>query len=319
MPEAYGRIDAAMVQAAARRWLDPTQRSVVTLGPGGRPDVTAAKQRTVRAVDVGRGLRLHRFQTPGGLPVTVAQRGRIPLVAVRLVLASGAAGDPAGKEGLADFTMRLLRRGTAHRDAHALDEAIEFVGASLGLFAGEDQVAIALTTPAEHLPAMLEVLSELVRVPSFPEEEVRTERERSLGQFANDVDDPSLLADRALLRTAWAGHPYGHDVSGTRASVSRFGSEDPVSFHAAHFGPRPGAPLRGRGGGPGRRRTPDPDRLRRPGRAARTTGWTFPHLPGSAAQAAWWWSTGRSRPRARSASPVRRTAGARRCSSPPRW
>jgi zinc protease len=201
--------------------------------------VTAAKQRTTRAVDVGRGLRLHRFETPGGLPVTVAQRGRIPLVAVRLVLASGAAGDPAGKEGLADFTMRLLRRGTAHRDAHALDEAIEFVGASLGLFAGEDQVAVALTTPAEHLPAMLEVLSELVRVPSFPEDEVRTERERSLGQFANDVDDPSLLADRALLRTAWAGHPYGHDVTGTRATVSGFGREDAQRFHTSYFGPRP--------------------------------------------------------------------------------
>ena len=33
LPEAYGRIDAARVQAAARRWLDPTQRSVVTLVP----------------------------------------------------------------------------------------------------------------------------------------------------------------------------------------------------------------------------------------------------------------------------------------------
>jgi len=201
--------------------------------------VTAAKQRTVRAIDVGRGLKLHRFETSGGLSVTVAQRGRIPLVAVRLVLSSGAAGDPSGKEGLADFTMRLLRRGTAPRDAHALDEAIEFVGASLGLFAGEDQVAVALTTPAEHLPAMLQVLSELARVPSFPEEEVRTERERSLGQFANDVDDPSLLADRALLRTAWAGHPYGHDVTGTRASVARFARQDAVDFHATHFGPRP--------------------------------------------------------------------------------
>jgi predicted Zn-dependent peptidase len=33
LAEAYGRIDAAKVQAAARRWLDPTQRSVVTLVP----------------------------------------------------------------------------------------------------------------------------------------------------------------------------------------------------------------------------------------------------------------------------------------------
>jgi len=33
LPEAYGRIDAPAVQASARRWLDPTQRSVVTLVP----------------------------------------------------------------------------------------------------------------------------------------------------------------------------------------------------------------------------------------------------------------------------------------------
>ena len=33
LPEAYGRVDAAQVQAAARRWLNPTQRSVVTLVP----------------------------------------------------------------------------------------------------------------------------------------------------------------------------------------------------------------------------------------------------------------------------------------------
>ncbi|HTS82928.1 MAG TPA: pitrilysin family protein [Myxococcaceae bacterium] len=201
--------------------------------------MNAAKQRSARGSGTARGLQLHRFETPGGLRVTVAPRGRIPLVAVRLVLSSGAAVDPAGKEGLADFTMRLLRRGTAQRNAHDLDEAIEFVGASLGLFAGEDQVAVPLTTPAEHLPAMLGVLAELVRSPSFPDEEVRIERERSLGQFANDVDDPSLLADRALLKVAWAGHPYGHDVSGTRASVARFQREDAVRFHAAHFGPRP--------------------------------------------------------------------------------
>jgi len=33
LPERYGRIDAERVQAAARKWLDPTQRSVVTLVP----------------------------------------------------------------------------------------------------------------------------------------------------------------------------------------------------------------------------------------------------------------------------------------------
>ena len=55
-----------------------------------------------------------------------------------------------------------------------------------------------------------------------------------------DVDLIAIdVPDRALLRTAWAGHPYGHDVSGTRVSVGRFTREDTVRFHAEHFGPRP--------------------------------------------------------------------------------
>ena len=203
--------------------------------------MNATESRTTRGARIAGtapGLRLERFRTAEGLEVTVAPRGRVPLVAVRLVLEAGAAVDPVGQEGLADFMVRLLRRGTARRDAHAIDEAVEFVGASLGLYAGEDHLALTLTTPAEHLGAMLDVLSELVQQPSFPEAEVATERERSLGQFANDVDDPSLLAERALIRTAWEGHPYGHDVSGTRASVGRFQRDDVVRFHREHLGPK---------------------------------------------------------------------------------
>ena len=83
-------------------------------------------------------------------------------------------------------------------------------------------MALALTTPAEHLPAMLEVLGGAGAGAQLPARtRFDTERERSLAQFANDVDDPWLLADRALQRTVWGAHPYGHDVAGTRASVAR--------------------------------------------------------------------------------------------------
>src|SRR5262249_18011209 len=136
--------------------------------PRGSAGVMATKSRTTRGARASGaipGLRLERFQTDEGLEVTIAPRGRVPLGAVRLVLQAGAAMDPPGQEGLADFTVRLLRRGTGRRDAHAIDEAVEFVGASLGLYAGEDHLALTLTTPAEHLGPMLEVLSELVQQP----------------------------------------------------------------------------------------------------------------------------------------------------------
>jgi len=181
---------------------------------------------------------LHESTTASGLKVIAAERGPLPLVSVRLVIRAGSATDPEGKQGLADFTARLLRRGTRHLNAQAIDEAVEFVGASLGVGVSEDAVSLALTTPAEHFGPMLNVLGQLVREPIFPQSEVDDARERELAHFANDLDDPSIIADRALVRALWGDHPYGHDVGGSSKSVRTFTREDAVRFHAERFGPK---------------------------------------------------------------------------------
>ena len=178
------------------------------------------------------------FTTADGLDVEVARRGRVPLVSIRLVMQPGTAADPPARPGLVDFTVKLMRRGTRLLDADALNEAVEFVGASLGVYAAEDFVALAVTTPAEHLGEMLDVLGQMVREPTFPPDEFDTEQARTLAQFSNDVDDPGLLADRALQRAIWGSHPYGHDVAGNRVSVEALRREDVVALHRDVFGPR---------------------------------------------------------------------------------
>jgi zinc protease len=183
---------------------------------------------------------LEQFTTRGGLKVILARREPIPLVSVRLVLQGGAATDPTGRFGLADFTARLLRRGTRTRTADQINDAVEFVGASLGGGASEDFSAVSLTTPSRHLEPMLEVMTSLVREPSFPEGEVESARRRALAHLANDLDDPGLVADRALTLALWGDHPYGHDAGGSARDVGRFTREDVVAFHRERFGPRVG-------------------------------------------------------------------------------
>lgn len=176
--------------------------------------------------------------TSSGLQVLAAERGPLPLVSMRLVLRAGGVTDPKDKHGLADFTVRLLRRGTAKMNADAIDEAVEFVGASLAAGVSEDLMSLYITTPAEHFPAMLQVLGQLVREPIFPEKEVDLARERALAQFANDLDDPSTIADRAFTQALWGDHPYGHDVGGSASHVRTFTREDVVRFHRERIGPK---------------------------------------------------------------------------------
>jgi len=178
--------------------------------------------------------------TPGGLKIVIARRGPLPLASIHLVLRAGSSSDPRGKAGLAEFVAELLRRGTRRRSADEINEAVEFYGAALSCGADEDTLSVRVSTPSEHLGTMLRIVSELVREPSFPPKEVAAARERLVAQLANDLDDPALLADRALLRALWGDHPYGHDVAGTARDAASFVRRDAVDFHRARFGPRVG-------------------------------------------------------------------------------
>src|SRR5690349_14276723 len=65
---------------------------------------------------------IHESTTSSGLKVLAAERGPLPLVAARLVIRAGSSTDPQDKHGLADFTARLMRRGTARMSADEIDE-----------------------------------------------------------------------------------------------------------------------------------------------------------------------------------------------------
>ncbi|HEX8435555.1 pitrilysin family protein [Archangium sp.] len=181
---------------------------------------------------------VHESTTSSGLKVLAAERGPLPLVAARLVIRAGSSTDPKDKHGLADFTARLMRRGTAKLSADEIDETIEFVGASFSVGANEDLLSLFVVTPAEHFPAMLSMLGQIVREPAFPEREFDMAKMRALAGFANDLDDPSVIADRALTRALWGDHPYGHDVGGSTPHVLSFQREDVVRFHRERMGPR---------------------------------------------------------------------------------
>lgn len=172
-----------------------------------------------------------------GLKVTLVQRGPLPLVAVRYVARAGSAFDPATRFGLAEMTARLLRRGAGGQTAEVLNEAVDFVGASMSAWAGEDSFGASLTTPVAHLEPMIQMLARILRQPDFPEAEVALGKRRTLAQLTNTLDDPEELADRALVSAIFGGHPYGHETIGLKSHVEGLSRDDIVGYHRAHVVP----------------------------------------------------------------------------------
>ena len=170
-----------------------------------------------------------------GLTVYRLERAGLPLVQVQLLVPAGGAGDPAGKEGLAALTARLLPRGSAGRTAEAFAEEVEFLGGSLDADAGPDRTLVAGEFAARDFEAGLDLLAGMVRSPSFDAAEFARERDLLAASRDAVLDDAAGLASEALARALFPGHPYARPVDGFRPSLKRLTREDVIDWHARRF------------------------------------------------------------------------------------
>lgn len=172
-----------------------------------------------------------------GLTVHLVPRGPLPLVAVRLVIRAGSAFDPTDRLGVGDFAARLFRRGAAGQTADQISDTVDFVGASVGGFANEENVIMSLSTPSKHFDPMFELMAKILLEPDFPETELEMSRRRTLAALTNDLDDPGSLADRALVRATWGTHPYAHETIGGKKDITAMTRDDLKKFHQQRLGP----------------------------------------------------------------------------------
>lgn len=179
----------------------------------------------------------HREVLPNGIVLLVAERPAVPIVAVRVLMRAGAVYDPVDRVGLANLTGAVLTRGTAKRTGPELDSAIEFVGGSVEAGAGRDTLTVSMSTQKKDMALGLDLASEVVLTPTFPEAEVARKVAEIQAAIKRSEEDPGTVASRALGRLVFAGHPYGRPVEGTRESVARLTRDDVVKFYRQYARP----------------------------------------------------------------------------------
>lgn len=176
-----------------------------------------------------------------GLPVRFIPDSRAALVSGVLVLASGEGGVSEPQAGLAGLTGDALQGGTAHRTGEALAVALEEAGTAFQVSVGWEATTVSFTSTAERLDHALSLLAEVVREPSFPDDEIERVRRQRTASLAQRAADPGSLADDEADQTLFPeGHPWRRNVLGTEMSVLALTRDDVVRFAAAAHRPEGG-------------------------------------------------------------------------------
>jgi len=181
---------------------------------------------------------LERHTLSNGLPVLLVGMHETPVVEVILVVRAGAVADAAGREGTAAMTADMLDEGAAGRDALALADAVEFLGASLGAGSTWDAATVRLRVPVARLEPALALMADVALRPDFPEAELQRLRKEALTDLLQARDEPGAIASRALAQAVFGpGHRYGRPQAGDTAQLVALTVADLRAFHAARYVP----------------------------------------------------------------------------------
>ncbi len=102
----------------------------------------------------------------------------------------------------------LMMRGTENKTFQQLQDVKNRIETQLSVGGGPGALQVSVTTTREHLPAAMELMTEILRQPTFPEEELEVIRKMQLAQLEDAKTQPMGLVFNAVQRTL-APHPKG--------------------------------------------------------------------------------------------------------------
>lgn len=172
-----------------------------------------------------------------GVTLLVASRRALPIVTINVTVRAGSLWEPEGRAGLASLTASLLTRGTTTRTATQIDEAVDFIGASLSSEAGRDSGELDLTVLKKDLPRGLGLLADALLRPAFPEGEIARKVRELKAAIRKRQEDPGEVAREAFDELVFGTHPYGRSLEGTEDSLSAIRRDEIVQFYRDHYRP----------------------------------------------------------------------------------
>ncbi len=187
---------------------------------------------------ISSGLVPARQVLDNGAVITVQETSFSPAVTINAVFRAGSLYEPEALPGLAWLLARVLDRGTITRSGDDIAELLDDRGVALKISTNRHVLTLVCTCLSEDYPELLALIGDVVRTPSFPQDQLDRRRAEVITSLRQDQDNPAIRAGEALQELLYGpSHPYGRPSKGTIASIERITREDLDDYHRQRFAP----------------------------------------------------------------------------------
>lgn len=180
---------------------------------------------------------IHRTVLSNRIVLLVSENQAADIIAGRIFIRAGSCYEPREKAGLAHLLSAVMTKGCDGLSSLEIAEKIESVGASLVTDAATDYFLLSLKTVTADFVDILTLAGQLLRSPTFPENQIELEKRLAIQDIRSQKEQPFHLAFEQLRQVMYANHPYSMSVLGDETTMSSITRADLVEYHQTHFRP----------------------------------------------------------------------------------
>jgi predicted Zn-dependent peptidase len=170
-----------------------------------------------------------------GITVITEHMDAVRSVSVGIWFRVGSRDETDEQQGLSHFMEHMMFKGTARRDALAISQDFESIGAEQNAFTSKEYTCYYSRFIDEKAPEIMDILGDMVTASVFSQDAIDSEREVVIEEIARSEDTPDDYIFELFTQGVFPSHQLGRPVIGTREIVGSFMHDDCIGYRDKHY------------------------------------------------------------------------------------
>lgn len=158
-----------------------------------------------------------------------------PVAHIGLFINAGSRDEDSMENGLAHFIEHTIFKGTAKRRAYHILTRLESVGGDLNAYTTKEETCVYASFLNEHFERAMELISDIVNNSTFPEKELKKEKEVIQDEINSYKDAPAEEIYDIFEENLFKGHPLGMNILGTPEHLQSFNRDQIFLFLKEYY------------------------------------------------------------------------------------
>ncbi len=183
-------------------------------------------------------MKYHKRILKNGLTIIEVPDKTAESVVVDFFVKTGSRSETAKENGISHFLEHFLFKGTQkYPNTMAITELVDGIGGEMNANTGKEHTQYYIKARYVHLPAIFEILTDMIQNPLLDKEELEREKGVIVEEINMYKDNPRINVGNILEEEMWRGDPLGRDVTGTSDVVKKFTQKMFTSYMSRNYQP----------------------------------------------------------------------------------